>query len=62
MTDLARAAGVQLTFLRTVGPNLYAFSLTDAHADADCATALERLRSGPRVRSVAVDERRRVLG
>jgi len=55
--DLARADGVRLTFLRTIGLGLYVFSL--AAPDSNCRDALERLRRDARVRSVDVDQRRR---
>lgn len=55
--ELARADGVQLRFLRTIGPDLYVFSL--ATPEPKCRDALERLRRDARVRSVSVDQRRR---
>lgn len=57
--DLARATGVQLTFIRTVKPGLYVFSLTSAESDSGgCREALERLRRDERVRSAEIDARR----
>jgi hypothetical protein len=57
VSDLARADGVRLTFLRTLGSGLYVFLL--AAPDSKCRDALERLRRDARVRSVDVDQRRR---
>lgn len=54
--EVARAEGVRLTFVRTIGPGLYAFSLSAG--ESDCRDALERLRRDSRVRSVDVDQRR----
>jgi hypothetical protein len=54
--DVARAEGVRLTFLRTIGPGLYAFAL--AAPSLSCGDALERLRRDARVRSVDLDQRR----
>ena len=62
VTDLAHAAAVHLTFLRSIGANLYVFSMTAPDADPQCHEALERLRHDPRVRSVDVDARRRAHG
>jgi len=62
VTDLAHAAAVHLTFLRSIGPHLYVFSVTAPDADPGCREALERLRHDPRVRSVDVDTRRRAHG
>ncbi len=56
--ELAHSDGIQLTFLRTIGPGLYLFSLTAP--GTDCRDALERLRHDAQVRSVDVDERREV--
>ncbi len=56
--QLAHSDGVQLTFLRTIGPGLYLFSLTAP--GMDCRDALERLRHDANVRSVDVDKRREV--
>lgn len=58
VTDLAHAAGVQLTFIRTVGRSMYVFSLMSAESDPGCREALERLRRDARVRSVEMDARR----
>jgi len=57
--QIARAASVQLSYVRTAGPGLYVFSL--AAAEASCEEALQRLRRDARVRSVDVDAHRRVL-
>jgi hypothetical protein len=62
VTGIAREAAMQLTFIRTVGPGLYVFSLTAADSDPSCAQALMRLRQNARIRSVDVDARRRPLG
>ena len=59
VTDLARATGVQLAFIRAVKPGLYVFSLTSAEPDpGGCRKALERLRRDERVRSAEIDARR----
>jgi hypothetical protein len=57
VTDLSRAAGVGLTFLRDAGGGLHVYDLTAPEEDG-CAAALERLRRDPRVRSADVDARR----
>ena len=59
VTDLARKAGVHLTFLRLAGPGLYVFSLSAPHPDRSCREALEHLRRDARVRSVDEDARRK---
>jgi hypothetical protein len=62
VTDLARATRVQLTFLRLAGPNLYVFSLSTSDPDPRCAAAIDRLRKDARIRSVDLDQQRRVQG
>jgi hypothetical protein len=59
--QIARAASVQLSYVRTAGPGLYVFSLSTAEADPSCEDALRRLRRDARVRSVDVDAHRRAL-
>jgi hypothetical protein len=62
VTDLARKAGVHLTFLRLAAPGLYVFSLSAPDSDPSCREALERLRRDVRVRSVDEDARRKPYG
>jgi hypothetical protein len=54
--DLARVAGVNLLYLRSVTSELHLFSLSGV--GDDCGKAVERLRGDPRVRSVDIDQRR----
>jgi len=54
--DLARVAGVNLVYLRSVTSELHLFSLSGI--GDDCGKAVERLRGDPRVRSVDIDQRR----
>ncbi len=56
--DVARTAGVNLTYVRSVNAELHVFVVTAAGADPDCSRALERLRADSRIRSVDVDQRR----
>lgn len=59
LQGLARDAGVQLTYVRSLTPDLHLLVLSaDDADDPDCERALERLRSDPRVRSVDIDQRR----
>jgi hypothetical protein len=61
--DVARAARVELTYVRSITPALHVFTLAAANAgDPGCEQALARLRSEPRVRSVDIDARRRTQG
>jgi hypothetical protein len=60
VADLARASGARLELVRTMTSNLHLFSLAAPGAAAECAAAIERLRSDPRVRSVDVDQQRRI--
>jgi len=55
--DLARVAGVNLVYLRSVTSELHLFSLSGV--GDDCGKAAERLRGDPRVRSVDIDQRRK---
>jgi len=61
VAQIAQAASVQLSYVRTAGPGLYVFSMSAADADSSCKDALHRLRQDARVRSVDVDARRRAL-
>jgi len=56
VSDLAATDRVRLTFLRTVGPGLYLFSLQAS--ERGCGHAIERLRRDARVRSVDLNRRR----
>ncbi len=62
ISDVARAASVELTFVRAVGGGLYVFSLGAVDSDPSCGHALQRLRRDTRIRSVDVDVRRHPLG
>ncbi|MFI4914617.1 MAG: hypothetical protein ACHQAR_05445 [Steroidobacterales bacterium] len=59
---VARAAHVQLKFIRTIGSALSVFELTSSETDVDCAKSLQRLRLDARVRSVEIDARRQHHG
>jgi hypothetical protein len=57
--DVARAAHVELAYVRSITPALHVFILTaDNGSDPTCAQALGRLRADSRVRSADIDARR----
>jgi hypothetical protein len=56
--ELARASGARLELVRTMTSSLHLFELRAAGAEPECAAAVERLRSDPRVRAVDLDQRR----
>ena len=61
--DVARAARVELTYVRSITPALHVFTLAAADGgEAGCEKALARLRSEPRVRSADIDARRKLQG
>jgi hypothetical protein len=60
LADLSRASGARLELIRSMASGLYLLSLQAAGPDSDCMAAIERLRSDARVRSVDLDERRRI--
>jgi hypothetical protein len=55
---LAAARGVQLVIVARLLPDLYVLDLAATGVDTACASALERVRSDPTVRSVELDSRR----
>jgi hypothetical protein len=62
VASLASAAGVQLAFLRSAGPDLHVFALAGSESDASCRDSLRRLRRDPRIRSAEIDVRRQPHG
>jgi hypothetical protein len=60
VADLGRASGARLELVRTMTSNLHLFSLTAPGSAEECTAAIERLRRDARVRSVDLDERRRI--
>ena len=60
LADLSRVSGARLELVRTMTSNLHLLTLEAQGADSECAAAMERLRADPRVRSVDVDERRKI--
>ena len=60
LADLSRVSGARLALIRTMTSNLHLLALEANGADAECRAAMERLRADPRVRSVDVDERRKI--
>lgn len=56
--EIARSAGVRLTYLGAVSANLGVFDLS-APGEPSCENALERLRHDARIRSADLDARRR---
>lgn len=59
LQGISQAAGVQLTYVRSLTPELHVLVLRAADADdPECVRALGRLRSDPRVRSADIDARR----
>jgi hypothetical protein len=60
LADLSRVSGARLELIRTMTSNLHLLSLEAQGADSECRAAMERLRGDPRVRSVDIDERRKI--
>jgi hypothetical protein len=60
VADLARVSGVRLELVRTMTSNLHLFAMTAAGPEPECTAAIERLRRDPRVRSVDLDQRRKI--
>jgi hypothetical protein len=59
LQEVASAARVELTYVRSLTPALHVFVLrADGAGDPDCQRALGRLRAEPRVRSADIDQRR----
>ena len=59
LQDISHTARVDLTYVRSLTPELHLFVLRAADSgDPDCERALGRLRSDPRVRSADIDARR----
>src|SRR4051794_11084967 len=60
LADLSRVSRARLELIRTMTSNLHLLAL-DAQRDASHGkAAMQRLRDDPRVRSVDVDERRKI--
>ncbi len=58
--DIALAAHVNLSYVRSISPALHVFVLTSGEdSDSGCVGALARLRADSRVRSVDIDARRK---
>jgi hypothetical protein len=62
LADLSRVSGARLELVRSMTSGLHLLSLQAAGPNAECMAAIERLRSDARVRSVDLDERRRIQG
>jgi len=60
LAELSRVSGARLELIRTMTSNLHLLTLEAQGADSECTAAMERLRGDPRVRSVDVDERRKI--
>ena len=60
LADLSRVSGARLELIRTMTSNLHLLALEAQGAESECRAAMERLRGDPRVRSVDVDERRKI--
>jgi hypothetical protein len=60
LADLSRVSGARLQLIRTMTSNLHLLALEARGDDSECKAALERLRGDPRVRSVDVDQRRKI--
>jgi hypothetical protein len=60
LADLSRVSGARLELIRSMTSGLHLLSLEAAGPDSDCMAAIEKLRSDARVRSVDLDERRRI--
>ena len=60
LADLSRVSGARLELVRTMTSNLHLLTLEVQGADSECMAAMERLRGDPRVRSVDIDERRKI--
>jgi hypothetical protein len=60
LADLSRVSGARLDLIRTMTSNLHLLALEAQGDDAECMAAMGRLRADPRVRSVDVDERRKI--
>jgi hypothetical protein len=60
LADLSRVSGAHLELIRTMTSNLHLLALEAQGDDSECKAAMERLRGDPRVRSVDVDERRKI--
>jgi len=60
LADLSRVSGARLELIREMASNLYLLTLETQGADSECRAAMERLRGDPRVKSVDVDERRKI--
>jgi hypothetical protein len=60
LADLSRVSGARLELIRTMTSNLHLLALEAQGDDSECRAAMERLRSDPRVRSVDVDQRRKI--
>jgi len=60
LADLSRVSGAHLELVRTMTSNLHLLALEAQGGESECKAAMERLRGDPRVRSVDVDERRKI--
>jgi hypothetical protein len=60
LADLSRVSGAHLELIRTMTSNLHLLALEAQGDDSECKAAMQRLRGDPRVRSVDVDERRKI--
>lgn len=58
VSSLARAARVQLTFVREAGTTSFVFLLSAAGSAQQCQRGLARLRTDARIQSVDIDARR----
>ena len=60
LADLSRVSGAHLALIRNMTSNLHLLALEAQGDDSECKAAMERLRGDVRVRSVDVDERRKI--
>ena len=58
--DLARTAGVNLAYVRSLSTSQHVFELSAKNPD--CGDAIDRLRADPRIASVDLDSRRKPQG
>lgn len=62
VSGLAQAAQARMSYVSSVAPDVFVFTLVAPEADPECEDAIERLRRHPRVRAVEIDIRMRHHG
>jgi hypothetical protein len=60
LADLSRASGARVDLIRSMTSGLHLLSVQAAGPESECMAAIERLRGDARVRSLDLDERRRI--